>query len=358
MEENVYMKKLKIAVIGGGSISELHLKSYQRNPHVEIYAICDLNEERAKRMATEYGASRNYSNYQDALADSEIDAVSICTWTKSHAEISIAALDAGKHVLLEKPPAKTVEEVLLIQDAVKRSNKVLQIGFVRRYDANIQLLRTFADQGDFGEIYYAKASSIRRLGNPGGWFADKERAGGGPLIDIGVHSIDLCWYMMGKPKVKSVSGNTYHKLGNRSHIQNLSFYKAADYDSSQNTVEDFTNALIRFENGASLMVEVSYSLHAKENEASIKLYGDKGGYEIDPAVSIITEKYNTILNIEPQTDHKGFHLDTAFQNEIDHFVHCVLHDQEPISPIADGVEIMKIICGIYESAAKGVEIYL
>jgi predicted dehydrogenase len=352
------MKKLKIAVIGVGSISDGHLRSYQNHPDVELYAVCDINEERAKSKGEKYGAAKIYFNYRDALADKDIDAVSICTWNQTHAEISIAALDAGKHVLVEKPLCKTVEEALRVQEAVKRSGKLLQVGFVRRYDSNVQMLRTFVDSGDFGEFYYAKASAIRRLGNPGGWFADIERSGGGPLIDIGVHMIDLCWYMMGKPKVKSVSGNTYRKLGNRSHIQNLSFYKAADWNADLNTVEDLANAIIRFENGASLMVDVSFSLHAKEDEAMVKLYGDKGSCEIDPAITIVTEKHNTILNIVPQIDHKGFHFESAFQNEINHFIHCVQTGQQPISPVEDGLEIMKILCGIYESAAKGVEVYL
>ncbi|WP_141503414.1 Gfo/Idh/MocA family protein [Paenibacillus luteus] len=352
------MQKLKIAVIGAGSISDEHLKAYRNHPDVEIYAICDINEERARLKGAQYGASTIYSSYQELLLDKEVDAVSVCTWNESHAEISIAALDAGKHVLVEKPLCKTVEEALLVQEAVKRSGRLLQVGFVRRYDANVQMLRSFIDKGEFGEIYYAKASSLRRLGNPGGWFADIERSGGGPLIDIGVHMIDLCWYLMGKPKVKSVSGNTYRKLGNRADIQHLSFYKAADWDPATNTVEDLANALIRFDNGASLMVDVSFSLHIKEDERSVKLYGDKGGFEIDPSLLMVTEKHHTILNIVPQVDHASLDVDSAFQNEINHFIDCVQTGQQPLSPVEDGVELMRILCGIYESAAKGVEVTL
>ncbi|MGO4370912.1 Gfo/Idh/MocA family protein, partial [Paenibacillus sp. MCAF20] len=299
-----------------------------------------------------------YTDYRELLADPAIEAVSICTWNNTHAEISIAALNAGKHVLVEKPLCRTVEDALLVQEAVASSGKLLQVGFVRRYDSNAQLLRSMVDKGEFGELYYAKATTIRRLGNPGGWFADKERSGGGPLIDIGVHVIDLCWYMMGRPKAVSVSANTYRKLGNRSNVKNLSFYKAADYDPTQNSVEDLANALIRFENGASLLVDVSFTLHAKDNEGAVKLYGDKGGFEIDPEMVIVTEKDDTILNIYPQTDHKGFNFDTAFQNEINHFIDCVQQGKTPISPVEDGVEIMKILCGIYESAAKGAEVRL
>ncbi|WP_138754306.1 Gfo/Idh/MocA family protein [Paenibacillus sinopodophylli] len=352
------MKPIQIAVIGTGSISSLHLDAYMKNTNAALYAVCDLNAERAQAAAEKYGAEKVYTDYRELLADPVVDAVSICTWNNTHAEISIAALEAGKHVLVEKPLCKTVEEATKVQEAVQRSGKLLQVGFVRRYDTNAQLLRAMVDRGEFGDIYFAKASTLRRLGNPGGWFSDIERSGGGPLIDIGVHVIDLCWYMMGRPKPVSVSANTYHKLGNRSNVQHLSFYQAADYDAEQNTVEDMANALIRFENGASLLVDVSFTLHAKANETVIKLYGEKGGFEIDPETVIVTEQNDTILNIYPQTDNKGFDFASAFQNEIDHFIDCVATGKEPISPVADGVEIMKILVGIYESAAKGAEVRL
>jgi len=353
------MNPIRIGVIGTGSISECHLVPYSSNPQAVITAICDVNEERARQVADKYGANQVYTDYRELLANPNIDAVSICTWNNTHAPISIAALQAGKHVLVEKPLARTVEEALQIEQAVRESGKLLQVGFVRRYDPNIQMLRQFVDNGEFGELYYAKASTIRRIGNPGGWFADVERSGGGPLIDIGVHVIDLCWYLMGRPKVKTISANTYHKLGNRANIQHLSTYKAADYDASKNTVEDLANAIIRFENGASIMVDVSFSLHAKQDEGLVRLYGDKGGFEIDPAIAMVTEKYNTILNIQPQTDSTaGFSGNPAFQNEINHFIDCIVNGDKQISPVEDGVEMMKILCGIYESAAKGEEIRL
>ncbi|AGA57390.1 putative dehydrogenase [Thermobacillus composti KWC4] len=349
--------KYRIGVIGAGSISEMHLNAYQAHPDVEIAAICDVNEERARAKASEYGASRVYTDYRELLAQPDIDAVSVCTWNNSHAEISIAALEAGKHVLVEKPLCKTMEEALKVQEAVKRTGKVLQVGFVRRYGANAEVLKQFIDNGEFGEIYYAKASWLRRLGNPGGWFADIERSGGGPLIDIGVHVIDICWYLMGKPKVKSVSGNTYKKLGNRSNVKHIEFYKAADYDPSFNTVEDLANALIRFENGASLMVDVSFTLHGKQSGVEVSLYGERGGIILEPELKIITEKYDTILELAPQMDHPTFDFNQGFANEIAWFVSAMAGEKETLSPVEDGVEMMKILTGIYESARLGKEIH-
>jgi predicted dehydrogenase len=350
------MAKIKIGIIGAGSISDAHFQAYAKNPEAEIYAVCDINEQRAKEKAEAYGVSKYCKDYNDLLALPELDAVSICTWNNMHASISIAALEAGKHVLVEKPLCQTVEEALKIEEAVHKSGRVLQVGFVRRYAGNTKILKKFADAGEFGEIYYAKASCLRRLGNPGGWFSDKSRSGGGPLIDLGVHVIDVCWYLMGCPKVKSVSANTYNRLGNRSNVKHLSFYKAADYDSNQNNVEDLANALIRFENGASLMVDVSFTLHAKSDEMSVKLYGDKGGAELEPELFIVSEKNDTILNITPQADQMSFHFGEAFQNEIDHFIDHLSGRSKPISPVGDGVEMMKILCAVYESAENGAEI--
>lgn len=350
------MSELYIGVIGAGSISEAHLAAYQANPQARLHAICDLNEERARKLAAKYEIPHVYTNFHDLLANSEVQAVSICTWNNSHAAISIAALDAGKDVLCEKPLCMTVEEALQVQQAVERTGRRFEVGYVRRHASSIGVLKKYLDAGDLGDIYYAKASLIRRLGNPGGWFADKARSGGGPLIDIGVHVIDLCWYLMGRPKVVSVSGNTYAKLGNRSNIENYAFYQAADYDASLNTVEDMANALIRFENGASLMVDVSFSLHAKQNSALINIYGDKGGAEIEPELSIVTEQHNTIVNISPQITAPSFDFAESFQNEINHFVAGCLNGVPVFSPVEDGVEMIKILNAVYESAAEGREI--
>ncbi|MCH1625209.1 Gfo/Idh/MocA family protein [Ferdinandcohnia quinoae] len=346
------MSSLRVCVIGTGSISDLHFQSYVNNPDVILHGVYDFSKERAEEKARKYGVNRVFGSLEEVYNDPEIDAVSICTWNNTHAEISIGALKGGKHVLVEKPLSMNVAEALEVEEAVRKYKKTLQVGFVRRFATNTKVLKAFIDNGKLGEIYYAKASCLRRLGNPGGWFADKERSGGGPLIDLGVHIIDICWYLMGRPKVKSISANTYHTLGNRGNIENLSFYKTADYEKGKNTVEDMANALITFENGASLMVDVSFTLHAKKDEIQVKLFGSKGGAELEPELLLISEENNTILNIQPQIDHLTFDFANAFQNEIDSFVTSCLTGTNPIAPVEDGVEIMKILAGIYEASNK------
>ncbi|WP_096190403.1 Gfo/Idh/MocA family protein [Evansella halocellulosilytica] len=350
------MERLNVCIIGTGTISDLHFKAYQANEHVHLRGVYDYSVERAEKKAKEYEADIVYHSLDEVFQDSQVDAVSICTWNNTHTDLTIKALHAGKHVLVEKPLSMNVEEANQVEKAAKQSDKIVQVGFVRRFGTNTKVLKSFIDEGQLGEIYYAKASCLRRHGNPGGWFANKEKSGGGPLIDLGVHVIDICWYLMGRPKVKTITGNTYTKLGNRANVKNLSFYKAADYDARKNSVEDLANALITFENGASLMVDVSYTLHAKEDEVGVKLYGTKGGAELEPALKIITEANDTILNIDPQIDHLSFDFENAFQNEIDQFVRSCLFEEETVAPVEDGVEMMKILCGIYEAAEKKSEV--
>lgn len=349
------MKELKIGVIGAGSLSESHLEAYKQNPNVKLFAICDLIDERAKVKAKIYNIENIYTDYHEMLQNPELDAISIVTWNNSHKEISVAALDAGKHVLCEKPLCMNHEEALEIKAATARSDKKFMVGYVRRHASNAVILKDFIDKGTLGEIYYAKASILRRLGNPGGWFSDKSRSGGGPLIDLGVHVIDLSWYLMGRPKAKSVSANTYYRLGNRANVKSLSFYKAADY-SPENDVEDLSNALIRFDNGSSLMVDVSFSLHLKTDQSSVAVFGDKGGAEVEPNLTIVHEANDIILNSSPQINNSSFDFSEGFQNEINHFVNCCLTGEEPIGGIDDGVEMMKILSAIYESAEKQQEI--
>jgi predicted dehydrogenase len=161
---------------------------------------------------------------------------------------------------------------------------------------------------------------------------------------------------MGKPKVKSVSGNSYRRLGNRSNIQNLKFYQAADYDASMNDVEDSANAMVRFENGASLLVDVSFALHAKKDEIYVRLYGEKGGAELEPELAIVTERHNTIINSTPQIDNLSFDFVGAFNKEVSIFIDSTLGNGETRSPVEDGLEMMKILCAIYDSAETGREI--
>ncbi len=349
---------LGVAVIGAGGIANFHLTSYAANPEVRIVGIHDLNVDRARSMAQRYGAGRVYDALDDLLDDPTVDAVSICTWNDSHSRLAVAALNSGKHVLVEKPLSRTVEEAKEVQCAVERSGRHLQVGFVRRFGQNAVTLKRFVDRGTLGDVYFSKATNIRRIGNPGGWFADSARSGGGALVDIGVHVVDLCWYLMGTPKPVTISANSYSRLGNRANITNLERYWAADSNPEDNTVEDMVNALVRFDDGSSLLLDTSYSLHAVDDDLHVSVFGERGGAELEPSLRIVTEENDTILRIEPQVDHPSFEMAEGFANELIYFVDLCQGRVPDLATAAQGVEVMRMITAMYESARLGREIDL
>ena len=352
------MKKWKIAVIGVGGISEMHIASYLRNPDVELYAFCDINEKRLHEVGEKYGISRLYTDKDEMLrALPEIDAVSVCTWNSAHAPCAIAALNAGKHVLCEKPMATCAAEAQEMLDAAKKAGKLLMVGFVRRYERGSTLLRQLVSQDFFGELYYAKATYLRRNGNPGGWFGDKSRSAGGPLIDLGVHVIDLTRYLMGNPRPVSVYGATFQKLFNRPNIITPKAYNSTSAGPNDICdVEDLASAMIRFDNGAVLQVEASFSLNLKEDTGSVQLFGTKGGARLSPELELYSEMNGVMTNVTPVCPPESFNLE--FQEEINHFVHCFSTGEPCRSPAEDGVQIMRILDAVYESGRTGHEVIL
>ncbi len=355
------MDKLKVAVIGNGGISGVHLRGYSLNPDVEIYALCDINEERLNRRGDEYHVdpARRFTDVNEMLAACpEIEAVSVCTWNAAHAQCAIAALNAGKHVLCEKPMAMTVEEAEAMQAAAEKNNRLLMIGFVRRFGNDCAIMKDFIDNGYFGDIYYAKATYLRRKGCPGGWFGDKARSGGGPLIDLGVHIIDLCRYLMGNPKPVSVYGATFNKLGNRSNIKSQVGYVSQTKENEDIfNVEDLATAMIRFDNGSVLQIEASFSLNIEKDEGVLQFFGTKAGAKLDPELTIYSEMDDYMTNVK-LANSTALSFDGLFENEINHFVECVRTGKPCRNPAQDGVTLMKILTGIYKSAETGHEVLI
>ncbi|MFZ2538484.1 MAG: Gfo/Idh/MocA family oxidoreductase [Oscillospiraceae bacterium] len=352
------MEKIKVAIIGTGSISNEHIKAYQKNPNVELYAFCDLNEERVKSMAEQYGVTKTFTDMNEMLKLTEIDAVSVCTWNSAHAECVIAALNAGKNVLCEKPMATSAKEATQMKAVADKNGKLLMIGFVRRYGNDCEILKDFISTDYFGDIYYAKATYLRRNGNPGGWFGDLSRSAGGPLIDLGVHVIDLVRYLLGNPKPISVYGVTFKKLLDRPNIKGIKNYvSTTENENNICDVEDLASALIRFDNGSVLAIEASFSLNIKKDEGKIQLFGTKGGAKIDPELEMYTEINNYMADVN-LTHPTALNFDGLFANEVNHFVSCLTDGTECKSPAQDGIDIMTILDAVYESARTGHEVVL
>lgn len=353
------MKKLKLAMVGVGNIADTHLKAHKKNDRVEICALCDIDPKRLQLMGEKYGVTRLYTDERQMLDEMpEIEAVDVCTWNAAHAPCSIMALEAGKHVMCEKPMAMNVEEAEAMKAAAEKAGKVLMIGFVRRFGQDCDIVSDLIKNGTLGEVYYAKTLNIRRNGNPGGWFGELAKSGGGPLIDLGVHSIDLVRYLMGNPHAVSVYGATYAKLGSRPNVKTPKEYvasSATDHDICD--CEDLASVMVRFDNGATLFVEMSYSLNTGLEENSIQLFGTKAGVRMAENLTLYSETdgYLSDTVLKGQT---GLHFQGAFDKETAHFVDCCLDGIPCRNPASDGVEMMKVLCAAYRSAQTCHEVTL
>ena len=277
------MKKLKVGIIGCGFIANgKHLPSMARLEDVEVVAFCDLIIERAQASAKKYGTPEALVclDYQDVLARPDIDVVHVCTPNNSHAEITVAALRAGKHVMCEKPMAKTAAEARAMLEAARATDKKLTIGYQNRFREDSLFMKSLCESGDLGEIYFAKAFAPRRRGVPTwGVFMDKEKQGGGPLIDLATHALDLTLWMMQSYEPVSVLGSTFDKIGKLGSPAN----SMGPWDPAQYEVEDSAFGLIKFKNGATVMVESSWALNMiVSNEAMTLLCGTKAGADMFP----------------------------------------------------------------------------
>ncbi len=347
------MKKLRVGIIGTGGISGNHMAGYKAlGDRVEVVAACDIDEVKLNKYCDYHKIPNRYTDYNEMMAKEQLDCVSVCTWNSAHKGATIAALRGGANVLCEKPMAMNAEEAEEMLQTAKETGKLLQIGFVRRFGNDAAALKGFIDNGVFGDIYYAKATYLRRNGCPGGWFGDKERSGGGPLIDLGVHVIDLVRYLAGLPKPVSAFGATYNNLGpNRAAGAEVAW----EHDSSSEdpyTVEDFTTAMVKFDNGLTLSVEASFNLNIKNDVGNIELFGTNAGCRIDPEVELYTQLAGRFVNVSPASS-TALSFNGLFEREIRGFVDAMEGKAPCLAPAEDGVAIMKIIDAIYESAKSG-----
>lgn len=274
------MKKLKVGIVGcGGIATGKHLPAMKRNGNFEVVAFCDLVEEKAQKAKEEYGTedARVYTDYTELLKE-DVEAVYVLTPNSSHAPISIAALEAGKHVMCEKPMAKTYAEAKAMVEAAERNGRILTVGYQNRYRADSIYLKKACEAGELGEIYYARAHAIRRRAVPTwGVFLDEEKQGGGPLIDIGTHALDLTLWMMDNYEPEMVTGSVYRKLADQKETGNA----WGDWDPNVFTVEDSAFGFIKMKNGATIHLEASWALNSLDvREAQTTLCGTKAGADM------------------------------------------------------------------------------
>lgn len=346
--------KVRIGIIGCGAIARSeHIPGYQSVPDLcEITAVCDANFAAAQEVADQVGAAFSTSNYAELWP--HVDAVSVATPNTAHAEPTIAALKAGKHVLVEKPMAISVSEATDMYRAAKESGKILQIGLNFRFHPVTKFLDDFIANGHMGHVYYARAQCLRRRGVPHwGVFISKELNGGGPLIDLGVHILDMTLHLMGYPKPVAVSGSTWDTLGKDPKIHNF----FGPYDRSKFTVEDFAVGSILFENGARVTLESSFMSNGEGDPYQTQLYGVGAG-------ALITPFAEPPLQIFKETDQQMFTMTPArlpnlpkmHTGEVQAFVNAICSGSESPVPPEQGVMLTAILSAIYESASLGREV--
>lgn len=346
------MEKLRVGLIGAGAIAtDVHIPAYQKVPdNVEIVAISDVVYEKAKAVADDKGILHAFESYEKMLKDVELDAVSVCVPNKFHRDATIAALEAGCHVLCEKPPAMSAEEAQEMESIAKSQGKLLMYGFHYRFTQEVQTARRFIDGRELGNIYSARVHAIRRRGIPGwGVFTNKELQGGGPLIDIGVHMLDTALYLMGYPEPDIVLGQTHQQLGTQKGVGLL-----GEWDYENFTVEDMAVGMITFKNGASLVLESAFAANVKEREVmQVSLLGNKGGADIFP-LHIYQEKHGALVDLSPQYLPET----NAHQDEIHAFVSDCLQGNVDHRLAEQGTRIQKIVDGLYQSAETGKAVQL
>ncbi len=342
-------KKIKVGIIGAGGISNMHIGGYQESPHAEVVAICDIKPEAAEAQAAKYGIPHVFKSADALLKLKEIDAVSVVTPNFNHKASSIKALRAGKHVMCEKPMAMSAREGQQMIDAATKARKILQIGLNNRFGPDVQFAKKIIDEGRIGKPYYARSWSVRRRGVPSwGVFGVKKLQGGGPLIDIGVHSIDFTWYMMGCPKPVAVSGKTYETIGaTPGHVGQFGAWDWKSY-----TVEDLAVALVRFANGATMSIESAFCANLPADTFSSHIVGDKGGVGTGP-LNVQIELGGHLTDCTPN------HLPRCVKTHhvsIGHFVDSIVRKKPSLVPAAEAIWVQKIIDGIYASCKANREI--
>jgi len=344
-------KKIRVGFIGSGGIAGTHIKWLKPVQGVEVVALSDVSKDAMKRQiqAHELDGVKTFTDYKQMLKMKDLDAVSVCTPNWLHYKPTVDALRAGKHVIVEKPMAMSAREAKVMCDAAKKARKVLTIGFQQRFRPSTQFIRRVIDEGKLGQIVYCRAQALRRRGIPSwGVFGRKELQGGGPLIDIGVHILEVSHYLMGKPTPVTASAACYTYLGNKKPDATAPW---GDWDYKTYNVEDLAAGFIRFHNGATLSIEATFAAHIENDIFNTTLMGTKGGATWGGTPRIFTDYGGKMVNIEPKVMEK----DQAFAVKMRSWIESIRGKPNP-APGEDGLMVQKMLDGLYRSAERGREV--
>ena len=361
-EVKLMNKKLNIAVVGCGGIANCcHFPAYEKMDNVNIVAVCDIIHERALKAAKQFGLSEDkaFTDFREMLKLDGIEAVDICTPNYLHSIVAVEALGLGLHVFCEKPDAVSVAECEKMKAAAEKSGKTLMVMRNNRFRETSKFMKKYIEDGKMGEIYAGHCGWIRRRGIPGkgGWFTTKELSGGGPLIDLGVHMIDLAIWLMGNPTPVSVTGCTYSKFADNTGEADSEHSKFGDVkEDGIFDVEDLAMGFIRFDNGACLTIDFSWATNIEKEQHFVKLRGTKAGSDFrdEDNFRIFTEENGIMVDLEPKVPEGIQHHEANLR----HFADVVLNGKEPMFTPIQGLNMIKILEALYKSAETGKEIAL
>lgn len=352
-------KPVRIGIIGGGNIAKYHVRAYQQLPDVEIIGVSDVVLGRAEAFIAELGLSgaKAFTDHRDLLALAP-DGVSICTPNVAHYPTSMDSLNAGVHVLVEKPLSFTLDEAVEMARAARRTGKILTVGFQPRYDPNMELIKEIVRSGALGDIYYIETGGGRRRGMPGGTFIRKDLAGGGAVADIGCYSLDLALHAVGYPKPLTVSAITANRLGTSPEVHP---------EADRFEVEDFGAALIRLEGGVTLMFKIAWAMHMDTLGATMFL-GSEAGLKLTPAgsgpwsgvwdgsvgsITLFRDEFGALTETAIPVQR---HQQDNFAAKVHDFVRAVKEGGPAPIPADEIVRQQAIIDAIFRSAAAGREV--
>lgn len=354
---------LRIGIIGCGGIANgKHMPALKKQKDVQMVAFCDIIEERAVKAAKDYGTpdAKTYTDYKKLLEDKTIDVVHVCTPNKEHSFITIDALEAGKHVMCEKPMAKTYAEAKAMLDAAKRTGKKLTIGYQNRHTPQALYVKQACDEGVLGDIYYANAIALRRRAVPTwGVFLNEDEQGGGPLIDIGTHALDLTLWCMNNYRPKMVVGTKYRKLADQTQTANA----WGDWDPKEFTVEDSAFGFVVMENGATIILQSSWALNILDaNEAAFRLCGTKAGADTVDGARINGVKYGRQYVEKPALNAGGvafYDGTSASPSDLDmaQWINAIRTDSDPCVLPEQALCVTRILEAIYTSSETGKPVY-
>lgn len=353
---------LRIGVVGAGAIATLgHIPGFQRLPGVTVAAICDANVARAQSVAAQFGVPAVYEDYQKLLAEADIDAITVAVPNALHAPVTLAALEAGKHVLCEKPLATSVEDGKAMVAAAERAGKILAVNMHNRLRTEMIMLRAMIAEQRLGAINYADARWLRRSGIPGfgSWFTRRELAGGGVLMDTGVHMLDLMMWLLGFPEVRGVRGVTQSVHGARG--RGLGGWGVDRVAGGTFDVEDFAALSLRLAGGGMINVEVSWAVYGPDEER-VQLIGDEGGADVfvnmygrETPLRLFREESGQLMDVIPVLQRlPGSEWDRSMAS----FAAALRNEAAPITTGAEAFQILRLLDATYRSAAEGREIAL